>query len=71
MRWDNLKVLATDWPKLIETRETSRYFAARETDAASLQTTDQEKRENEKFLFYRGVGDVEMSFAHRAIANSP
>jgi hypothetical protein len=69
LRWDNLKVLAKDRPKLIETREKSRYFAARETDAASLQTTDQEKQENEKFLFYRGVGDFEMPFVVRASGN--
>src|SRR5215471_10021746 len=42
IRWDDLKVLATDRPKLIGEREAGRYFAARETDAATVRTSGPE-----------------------------
>src|SRR5262249_53888073 len=53
-----------------ETKE-SRYYAARETDAAPLQVSclnDQGAAalEQDKFLFYRGVGDFEMPLKVRA-----
>jgi hypothetical protein len=66
IRWDDLKVLASDRPKLAEERGTGRYFAARETDSATVRTSGPEKRQAEKFLFYRGVGDFQMPFAVRA-----
>jgi hypothetical protein len=70
IRWDDLKVLANDKPKLLEDRGRPRYFAARETDSASLTTAGPEKRENEKFLFYRGIGDFQMPFEVRALGHS-
>jgi hypothetical protein len=69
IRWDDLRVLANDKPKLLEDRGRPRYFAARETDSASLTTAGPEKRENEKFLFYRGVGDFQMPFEVRALGH--
>jgi hypothetical protein len=70
LRWDNIKVLATERPKLVEERGTGRYFAARETDAATVITTDRGRtNEAEKFLFYRGVGDFEMPFTVKALGN--
>jgi hypothetical protein len=67
LRWDDLRVLARDRLPLPGERETGRYFAARETDAAYVQSTDQDRKgENEKFLFYRGVGEFPMPFAVRA-----
>lgn len=66
IRWDDLKVLAKDKPALADERGTGRYFAARETDAAVVRTSGQEKSEVEKFLFYRGVGDFQMPFVVRA-----
>jgi hypothetical protein len=69
LRWDDLKVLATDRPKLIGEREAGRYFAARETDAATVRTSGPEKREDERFLFYRGVGDFQMPFVVRAMGS--
>jgi len=66
LRWDNLKITAKNQTKLIEDKSTSRYFAARETDAAFVQATEQNKLETEKFLFYRGVADFAMPFTFRA-----
>jgi hypothetical protein len=66
IRWDDLEVLAKDRPKLVDLGETGRYFAARETDAATVRTAGPEQRAVEKFLFYRGVGDFQMPFVVRA-----
>jgi hypothetical protein len=69
IRWDDLKILPKDRPTLPSERDTGRYFAARATDAAIVQTTGNEKNEAEKFLFYRGVGDFQMPFVVRAMGN--
>ncbi len=66
IRWDNIKMLAKDRPKLPGDRDRGRYFAARETDALPLVITENEKSETEKFLFYRGVGDFNMPFRVRS-----
>ena len=66
LRWDNIKVLAKDHPKLPGEGDKGRYFSPRETDALSVEITENDKRETEKFLFYRGVGDFGMPFAVRA-----
>lgn len=67
IRWDDLKVSASAAPKLPGAKDTGRYFAARETDAAYVRTASPDKRENEKFLFYRGVGDFRMPVTMRAL----
>jgi hypothetical protein len=65
LRWDNLSILADG--RAMESKEgKGRYFAARATDAAIVQATDKNKTENERFLFYRGVGDFSMPFVVRA-----
>jgi hypothetical protein len=66
IRWDELKVSAKDRPRLVGEEDSGRYFAARETDAATVHTTTSEKKETERFLFYRGIGDFEMPFVVRA-----
>jgi hypothetical protein len=66
IRWDELKVSARENPRLIGDGDAGRYFAARETDAATVRTTTSEKKEAERFLFYRGVGEFEMPFVVRA-----
>ena len=68
LRWDDLKVLARDRPKLIGEGDAGRYFAAREVDAATVRTSG-DKREDERFLFYRGVGDFHMPFVVRALGD--
>lgn len=70
IRWDNLKVLAKDRPKLLEMKETSRYYAARDVEAASVTALNEGKPEHEKFLFYRGVGDFAMPFEVKALGQN-
>jgi hypothetical protein len=67
IRWDDLTVLAKDRPRLQP--GAGRYFAARETDAATVRTAGPEKREDEQFLFYRGVGDFALPFVVRALGD--
>jgi|SRR5579863_20409 len=52
MEWQDVKVQPNTTPALPVEGGPSRYYAARETDAAPLAVGDQ----HEKFLFYRGVG---------------
>jgi len=69
IRWDDLQVLAKDRPSVPVDRIRGRYYAARETDSAIVRTANPDKREVEKFLFYRGVGDFTMPFVVRAEGN--
>ncbi len=43
----------------------SHYYPARETDAAPLGIGDEQKVEQEKFLFYRGVGNFDLPLSVR------
>ena len=52
MDWDHINVQPNTAPALPLESGASRYYAARETEAAPLAVGDQ----HEKFLFYRGVG---------------
>jgi hypothetical protein len=67
LRWDNLRILAKERPKLPGEGETGRYFAAREVDARTLQTTGNRTQQYEQFIFYRGVGDVRMPLKVHAL----
>ena len=66
IRWDDLRVFAKDRTRLRGEGVDARYFAARETDAAYLRTSAEAKSQDEKFLFYRGVGDFQMPVVVRA-----
>jgi hypothetical protein len=46
-------------------RSRSHYYPARETDAAPLSIGDEQKVEQEKFLFYRGVGFFDLPLSVR------
>jgi hypothetical protein len=52
IEWSDIKVTPRATEKFATDPSSSHYYAARATDAAPLQV----KREQEKFLFYRGVG---------------
>jgi hypothetical protein len=52
IEWSDIKVTPRAAEKFPTDPSSSHYYAARATDAAPLQV----KREQEKFLFYRGVG---------------
>jgi len=60
--WGQFKVMPTATVALPREKESSHYYAARETDAAVVRVcrTDSESFEHEKFLFYRGVGTFEL-----------
>ncbi|HEV7866044.1 MAG TPA: hypothetical protein VGO90_00075 [Chthoniobacteraceae bacterium] len=64
LRWKNVQLLpagssAAKALQLPIDAADSHYFAARETDAALVQTQEKGKTETEKFLFYRGVGSFQ------------
>jgi hypothetical protein len=71
--WDGIKLLPGDTTQLPEEKKPSRYYAARETDAAPVQVKYLEENrhitEVDKFLFYRGVGDFDMPLGVRATAD--
>jgi len=46
-------------------RSQSHYYPARETDAAPLSLGDEQKVEQEKFLFYRGIGFFDLPLSAR------
>jgi hypothetical protein len=73
LAWQKIKVLPQEEVKLPNEKQESRYYAARETDAAPLRVTFKEENkkgtEEEKFLFYRGVGTFDMPLSVRAAAN--
>lgn len=75
--WTNIKVfpkghevtLPTDKDK--DRAGKSRYYAAREVDASPIQVEAKKgKLEYEKFLFYRGVGDVKMPIQVKALGGN-
>lgn len=67
IRWDNLTIDPSRRASLPQEKRASRYYAARETDAVALQAhSDKDKKEDEKFLFYRGVGDFTMPLSVQA-----
>jgi hypothetical protein len=68
--WPEIKVMPKDETNLTEDKKPSRYYAARETDAAVLRVArdkeDGKGAEQEKFLFYRGVGSFDMPLSVKA-----
>ena len=72
LAWDGIEVRPGESLKLPQETKESRYYAARETDAAPLRVSFYDKdsggmkAEQEKFLFYRGVGDFDMPLKVRA-----
>jgi hypothetical protein len=72
--WKWIKVLPQEKVKLPNETTPSRYYAARETEAAPLQVlfrpdNGEVGTEQEKFLFYRGVGDFDMPLSVRALGS--
>jgi hypothetical protein len=73
LSWPRIKVLKGNEVELPQEDKESRYYTARETDATplavSLKEEDTSKTENEKFLFYRGVGSFDMPLSVRALGD--
>jgi hypothetical protein len=71
--WTGVEVLPKEDLRLLSEKKDSRYYAARETDACPLRVTfhkeDGTHTEQEKLLFYRGVGNFEMPLKVRAQGN--
>jgi hypothetical protein len=65
IEWPNIKIEPDSSPALPIEAGSSRYYAARGTDAAPLTIGD----EHEKFLFYRGVGRFPVPLSARVIGN--
>jgi hypothetical protein len=61
IEWRDIKVQPNSSPALPVSSGPSRYYAARETDAAPITVSDQ----HEKFLFYRGVGRFQIPLSAR------
>jgi hypothetical protein len=59
--WDAVDILPGAEPQWSTTQGPSRYFAARETDATPIQVG----QEQEKLIFYRGIGDFALPLAVR------
>jgi hypothetical protein len=70
--WTEVKVAPKEETNFPEEKKLSRYYAARETDAAPLvvapEKDDGKGPEREKFLFYRGVGTFELPLSVKAAA---
>ena len=63
--WNHITVQPNTTPALPHESDRSRYYAARETDAAPIAVGGQ----HEKFLFYRGVGRFPIPLTARLSAN--
>jgi hypothetical protein len=63
--WKNIKVQPNSSPSFPIESEPSRYYAARDTDAAPIAVGDQ----REKFLFYRGVGSFPVPLSPRVASD--
>jgi len=59
LAWDHVAIQPGAEPALPSEAEPSRYYEARKTDAAPLQVPGPAGGEHERFLFYRGVGNLE------------
>lgn len=63
--WDNVTIRPRVQAAFPQDNSRSHYYPARETDAAPLVVTNGDKLEHEKFLFYRGVGNFDLSVSTR------
>src|SRR5262245_5001384 len=67
--WGPLTVVPGAPEKFPTEQRKSHYYPARETDAAPVFVNSDEKIEEEKFLFYRGIGDFSLPLTVRLSGN--
>ena len=69
--WGRFKVMPGAALNLPVEYSASHYFAARETDSAPIQVcrTDGKPAQQEKFLFYRGVGTFDLPLSVKLVGN--
>src|SRR5262245_23483237 len=65
LRWDAVELLPTATAAFPDDGSRSHYYAARETGAAPLRVESEKDPQEERFLFYRGVGNVALSVQAR------
>lgn len=65
IQWNSVQVSPGKNPVFPSTKGRSRYFAARNTDSAPLQIGEQQER----FIFYRGVGNFEVPLRPRFLSD--
>jgi hypothetical protein len=65
INWDGFVVQPGAKERFPVDRSRSHYYPARETDAAPLSLGDEQKVEQEKFLFYRGIGNFNLPLSVR------
>lgn len=58
--WGRVMVLPGAATSLPVESKASHYYAARDTDAALVRACSKQEQQYEKFLFYRGLGDVDL-----------
>src|SRR6266576_2067746 len=63
--WGELRIMPGAQVYLPNDFRENHYYPARETDAAALQVRGGEATEQEKFLFYRGVGNFDLPLSVR------
>lgn len=63
--WGELRVMPGAQVYLPNDFRENHYYPARETDAATIQVRQGQGTEQEKFLFYRGVGDFDLPLGVR------
>jgi hypothetical protein len=59
IEWESIQVLPGENLKFPGGKGASRYYAARETDAAPIRSVTQTGSQQEKLIFYRGIGSFE------------
>jgi hypothetical protein len=67
--WGRLRVLPGAPENFPTESRKSHYYPARETDAAPVRVSNEKKSEEEKFLFYRGVGNFRLPLTVRLSGN--
>jgi len=58
--WEAFKILPGPGASFPVEQSTSRYYSARATDSASIRVAGSNGQEDEKFLFYRGIGNFDL-----------
>lgn len=70
IQWSNVELLQGAGTGLPLDKSGSHYYHARETDATTLRMWQRNREEQEKFLFYRGVGTFALPLSGRLAENN-
>jgi hypothetical protein len=70
INWGEIRIMPGAQVYLPNDYRENHYYPARETDAAAIQVRRAQVTENEKFLFYRGVGNFDLPLTVKLIDNT-